>query len=143
MTIDEILRTKGRDVVTIAPSRSVLDATRLLVEKNIGSLVVTEEGHPVGIFTERDILRLASRDPTALHSVMVGAVMTRDMVTASPSDGLSEMMNVMTHRKIRHLPVLADGALVGIISIGDLVNACRLSAEAENSHLRQYIQGVV
>lgn len=143
MKIDEILRTKGREVVTIAPSRSVLEAVRVLVVRNIGSLVVADGQTPTGIITERDILRLAARVGGELESIPVRSAMTRDMVTATPDDGLEEMMDVMTARKIRHLPVLDDGALVGIISIGDLVNACRLSAEEENSHLRQYIQGVV
>lgn len=143
MKIDEILRTKGREVVTIAASRSVLEAVRVLVDRNIGSLVVADGRTPTGIITERDILRLAARVGGELESIPVRSAMTRDMVTATPDDGLEEMMDVMTARKIRHLPVLDDGVLVGIISIGDLVNACRLSAEEENSHLRQYIQGVV
>lgn len=143
MKIDEILRTKGREVVTIAPSRSVLEAVRVLVDRNIGSLVVADGRTPTGIITERDILRLAARVGGELESIPVRSAMTRDMVTATPDDGLEEMMDVMTARKIRHLPVLDDGALVGIISIGDLVNACRLSAEEENSHLRRYIRGAV
>lgn len=141
MKIDEILRTKGREVVTITASKSVLDAVRVLVGRNIGSLVVTDGPQPIGILTERDILRLTARVPGELASIEVGSAMTRDMVTASPSDGLHEMMGVMTDRKIRHLPVLEDGELVGIISIGDLVNACRVSAEEENTHLRRYIRG--
>lgn len=141
MKIDEILRTKGREVVTIAASKSVLDAVRVLVGRNIGSLVVTDGPQPIGILTERDILRLTARVPGELASIEVGSAMTRHMVTASPNDGLHEMMGVMTDRKIRHLPVLEDGELVGIISIGDLVNACRVSAEEENTHLRRYIRG--
>lgn len=143
MKIDEILRTKGREVVTITASESVLDAVRVLVDRNIGSLVVTERSAPTGIITERDILRLTARAGAELGSIPVHSAMTRAMVTAAPDDGLEEMMDVMTERKIRHLPVLDRGVLVGIISIGDLVNACRLSAEEENSHLRQYIQGAV
>lgn len=143
MKIDEILRTKGREVVTITASQSVLAAARVLVDRNIGSLVVTDGSAPTGIITERDILRLTAQVGGQLGSIPVRSAMTRDMVTARPDDGLEQMMDVMTERKIRHLPVLDRGVLVGIISIGDLVNACRVSAEEENSHLRQYIQGAV
>lgn len=143
MKIDEILRNKGGDVVTIAPQKTVLEAARVLVDHNIGSLVVVEGRRPVGIITERDLLRLTALAPEDMGTLPVADTMTRDMITASPADGLREMMDVMTERRIRHLPVVDDGELAGIISIGDLVNACRLSVEAENSHLREYIQGAV
>ncbi len=141
MKIDEILRTKGRAVVTITPRHTVLEAAGVLVDRNIGSLVVMEGRRPVGILTERDVLRLAAREPESLSTTRVGDAMTRDMITARPGDRLHQMMDVMTRERIRHLPVVDRGELAGIISIGDLVNACRVSAEAENSHLRQYIQG--
>lgn len=143
MRIGEILRRKGHDVVTIPQTRSVLDAVGVLVRHDIGALVVTEHERPTGIFTERDVLRLTARSPTALGTIQVGGVMTHDPVTATPDDELTEMMDVMTERKIRHLPVVEGGELVGIVSIGDLLNACRHVAEEENSHLRQYIQGGV
>ena len=143
MKIADILRSKGYDVVTIPETRSVLDAIGVLVRHDIGALVATDRARPTGIITERDILRLAARSPTALGSIQVGGVMTRDPVTTTLDDELTEMMDVMTERKIRHLPVVERGELVGIVSIGDLLNACRRVAEEENSHLRQYIQGVV
>lgn len=139
MKIDEILGRKGRGVVTISETQTVLDAVRVLVDRNIGSLVVTEGPRPTGILTERDVLRVTSRAPEALGSIPVGDAMTRDMITASPGDRLRAMMDTMTEKRIRHLPVVDDGELVGIISIGDLVNACRVEVEAENSHLREYI----
>lgn len=142
MKIEEILRTKGHHVVTVAASQSVLDAVQILVDRNIGGLVVAEGDRPIGMITERDILRLTARASADLSSILVGSVMTRDMITATPQDELKTMMDVMTEHRIRHLPVLDDGRLAGIISIGDLVNACRVSAEEENSQLRQYIQGV-
>ena len=142
MKIEEILRNKGHDVVTISESQSVLDAAQVLVEQNIGGLVVTEGERPIGILTERDILRLTARSPGELGSIQVGTAMTRELITARPEDRLADMMGVMTENKIRHLPVMEEDRLVGIISIGDLVNACRIVAEEENSQLRQYIQGV-
>ncbi|HUF74997.1 MAG TPA: CBS domain-containing protein [Longimicrobiales bacterium] len=142
MKMTEILRTKGHDVVTIAETCSVLEAIGVLVRHNIGALVVTDRERPTGIFTERDVLRLAARSPNALSTIQVAGVMTRDPVTAAPEDELHAIMGVMTERKIRHLPVVEQGELVGIVSIGDLLNACRSVAEEENSHLRQYIQGM-
>ena len=141
MNIEQILRSKGHDVVTITESQSVLEAARVLVEHNIGGLVVTEGERLTGILTERDILRLTARSPGELGSIQVGSVMTRELITARPEDQLAEMMDVMTESKIRHLPVMDGDRLAGIISIGDLVNACRVVAEEENSQLRQYIQG--
>ena len=142
MKLEEILRTKGHDVVTITEPQSVLDAAQVLVDRNIGGLVVVEGQRPTGILTERDVLRLTARHPGELGTIPVGRVMTREVITASPQDELSELMDVMTENKIRHLPVMDGDRLAGIVSIGDLLNACRVSAEAENSHLRQYIQGV-
>ena len=141
MKMEQILRQKGRDVVTVTESQSVLEAVRLLVEHNIGGVVVTEGVRPTGILTERDVLRLTARAPGELGSIEVGAVMTRELITAGLGDELREMMHVMTENRIRHLPVMDGDRLAGIISIGDLLNACRLIAEEENSHLRQYIHG--
>ena len=135
MKIEEILRDKGHDVVTITESRSVLDAAQALVDHNIGALVVTEGDSPTGILTERDILRVTARSPGELDAIEVATVMTLKPITAMPEDQLAEMMDVMTENKIRHLPVVEGGRLVGIISIGDLLNACRVVAEEENSHL--------
>lgn len=141
MKIEEILGDKGRDVVTISGSRTVLDAVRVLVDRNIGALVVVDGERPTGILTERDVLRLTARVPGELGLIRVSSAMTREMITASPGDELGTLMDVMTERRVRHLPVMDGDELAGIISIGDLVNACRLSAEAENEQLRQYIRG--
>jgi len=141
MKIEEILRHKGHDVVTVTEDRTVLEAVQILVENNIGGLVVVDADRPIGILTERDILRLTARVPGELGTIRVGAVMTRELITASPDQQLPEMMDLMTENKIRHLPVLEGDRLAGIVSIGDLLNACRIVAEQENIHLRQYIHG--
>jgi len=141
MKLIDILGRKGGSVVTIEKERSVLEAARSLVQHNIGALVVTDDDRPHGIITERDILRLTARDPERVADHSVGTVMTRDLVVASPDDELREAMGVMTARRIRHLPVVKERRLVGIVSIGDLINACLSVAEHENVHLRQYIQG--
>ncbi len=139
MKIREILRNKGRTVVTITGDRTVLEAVAVLVEHNIGSVVVVEGDRPRGILTERDILRLTARSPGELDSIPVATAMTSEVITTTPDRDLTEVMDVMTGNKVRHLPVVEEGRLTGIVSIGDVVNACRVSAEEENSHLRRYI----
>lgn len=141
MKVQEILDRKGHEVVTITPERTVPEAVQLLVEHNIGGVVVTEGGSLVGILTERDILRLTARSPGTMGTLTVAEAMTRAVVTGSADDDMMDVMGLMTDRRIRHLPILDQGRLSGIVSIGDLVNACRLAAEEENQHLRQYIQG--
>ncbi|MDH3205504.1 MAG: CBS domain-containing protein [Gemmatimonadota bacterium] len=141
MNVGDILHSKGSDVVTIDGAKTVLDAVQVLVERNIGSLVVVEGQRLTGIITERDILRVTSRAPGELGALAVGEVMTQEVITSGPGAELSAVMDVMSENKVRHLPITEGDRLVGIISIGDVVNACRVSAEEENSQLRQYIQG--
>lgn len=143
MKIRDILRHKGRKVVTASPDRTVLEAMRVLVEHNIGSVVVIRDDEVVGILTERDVLRLGARDPDLLSSTRVGDAMTTEIVVGLEEDEIAYVMGVMTENRIRHLPVMGEGRLAGIVSIGDLVNACRREAEVENRYLRDYIQGRV
>lgn len=141
MRISDVLRSKGSNVVTIGPDRTVLDVVRTLVRHNIGATVVVEDGRPVGIVSERDILKLTARGPGALASIQVRALMTRDLVTSEPDDDLDHVMNLMTNHRVRHLPILSDGELVGIVSIGDVVNRLRSESEEANRHLMSYIAG--
>jgi CBS domain-containing protein len=143
MTISDILRTKGTEVITIEPGRTVLDAMRLMVRHNIGAVVVVEENEIHGILSERDGLKLAAKDPATLATKRVADIMTTALITASPGDGLHRIMDVMTQHRVRHLPIIDDRQLAGIVSIGDIVNACRASAEEENDQLREYIRGSV
>jgi CBS domain-containing protein len=143
MKIRDILGRKGQGVVTVAPDRSVADAVRLLNQHGIGAVVVVEGGDVRGILTERDILRLVDRDPAALASRTVAETMTREVIVGLSDDDVSYVMEVMTRNRIRHLPVVEGGALRGIISIGDVVNALRQSVEAENRYLRDYVQDMV
>ncbi|MDX1568825.1 MAG: CBS domain-containing protein, partial [Longimicrobiales bacterium] len=136
MKIRDILGKKGRFVVTIPPDRTVLEAIRLLVEKNIGSVVVTNDDSIVGILTERDILRLTTDRHRELDRLLVSETMTSEVITATPDDEISHVMEVMTENRIRHLPVLEDHGLAGILSIGDVVNALRESVQSENQHLK-------
>jgi CBS domain-containing protein len=141
MKIRDVLRTKGSEVVQIEPDRPILDAVRLLSEHRIGSLVVTRDGEIRGVVTERDILNLVADNPEALRRTEVADIMTTDVIVAVPNDDLDYVMNVMTNNKVRHLPIVDDGTLAGVVSIGDVVNEVRRRVEAENRHLKDYIQG--
>ena len=123
MHIGRILAAKGVSVFTVRPEQSVAEATALLARHNIGALIVVNElERPVGILSERDIVRALSRDDRVLGR-RVTEIMTHDVVTALPVDDLMSVLNTMTERRIRHLPILDGGKLVGIVSIGDVVKA--------------------
>jgi CBS domain-containing protein len=141
MKIRELLEKKGYEVVTVPPSLPFQDAMRLLVEHNIGSVVVAEDQVVQGILTERDVLRLAAKDPVAMASLKVEDIMTRDVVVGLPEDTVDYVMEIMTRNRIRHLPVVDDGWMHGILSIGDVVDALRTKVEVENRYMRDYIQG--
>lgn len=140
MTVKAILSRKGRDVATIAPAANLSDAVKLLAERRIGALVVTGPDNRVaGILSERDIVRaLAARGPDALQET-VASVMTRKVSTCSESDTVALLMERMTDGKFRHLPVVEQGRLAGIISIGDVVKLRVEEIEGESNALREYI----
>jgi CBS domain-containing protein len=139
--IKDLLEAKGNEVVTISPTAPLEDALRLLVEKNIGSLVVAEEKVVLGIMTERDVLRLVSKDRDRVGEMEVQELMTRNVIVGLPDDSLDYVMEIMTRNRIRHLPVVDTGWLHGIVSIGDVIRALRTKVEAENRYMRDYIQG--
>jgi len=141
MRIQDILRRKGVEVITVPPTVSVLDAMRVLVEHNIGSVVVVSDDGIVGILTERDVLRRGAEDPASLSAKSVGEVMTRELVVGVPADAVEYVAAIMIENRIRHLPIVEEGDLVGILSIGDVVNTIRTEVEVENRYLRRYIDG--
>lgn len=123
MTIQDILHRKGRQVVTARPTETLLATVRVLTEKRIGAVIVEDEHlRPAGIFTERDFAKaVAKHGETALH-MPIGKLMSAPLITCRPADRIDAAMALMTRAKIRHLPVMEDGELLGIISIGDLVS---------------------
>jgi CBS domain-containing protein len=141
MTVQEILSVKGRDVVTIAPNSNLAAAAKLLAERRIGALVVVgPEQRIVGILSERDIVQaLAARGAAALDLPLT-EVMTRKVATCSPSDTISSIMEQMTAGKFRHVPVVEQGQLAGLVSIGDVVKQRLEEMEHEQKALREYIQ---
>ena len=142
MRISDILRKKGSDVVSIEPDQPVLAAVRVLSQHRIGALVVRRKDEISGILSERDVLNLAADDPARLNETRVEDAMTKDLIVGVPDDDLDYVMNIMTKNRIRHLPIVVDGRLEGIVSIGDVVNAVRREVESENRHLKDYIHGV-
>ena len=140
MTVRAILSRKGRDVSTIAPTASLSEAVKLLAQRRIGAVVVTGPDNRVaGILSERDIVRvLDPRGPEALQD-NVAAVMTRKVSTCQESETVAVLMEKMTAGKFRHLPVVEQGRLVGIVSIGDVVKLRVEEIEGETEALREYI----
>lgn len=125
MNIQSILATKGTDVVTAKPQQSIRETLAILITKNIGAVVVVNEiGQPVGILSERDIIRAAASDE-AMFSLPIGTLMSKELVTGVPDDDLEAVAHTMTEKRIRHVPVIDQGRLIGIVSIGDVVKAQR------------------
>ncbi len=143
MNIKNILAKKGVNVVTIRPEQSIREAIDLLAKHNIGALVaVDDNNHPVGILSERDITRRLASDEN-IFTLAVQALMTKDVITALPQDDLISVANTMTERRIRHLPVVERGQLIGIISIGDVVKAQRDQYKGEVDTLQTQILGEI
>lgn len=139
MKVKDILDKKGTDIYSVGPDESVLEAISKMAELNIGALVVMESGSLVGIISERDyrnkiILKGRTSKDTLVSQIMVGKV-----VCVEPTDNINLCMQLMTNKKIRHLPVLDERSLVGVISIGDVVKAVIESQKNEIDSLRNYI----
>jgi CBS domain-containing protein len=140
MTVKAILSRKGGDVVTIAPTAQLAEAVKLLAARRIGAIVITGPGERVaGILSERDIVRVLAERGTAVLDEQVGAVMTRNVVTCTGAETVSAIMERMTAHRFRHLPVVEQNKLVGIISIGDVVKRRVEEIEGESNALREYI----
>lgn len=142
MTIANLLASKGINVVTVRPEQTIREALALLAEHNIGAVVVTSGvGRPAGIVSERDVVRVLARDER-VFDWPVSRIMTRDVIVGSPSDDLATVGHTMTEKRIRHLPVMDAGKLVGIVSIGDVVKTLRDRYQGEVDTLQtQLLQG--
>ncbi|RLQ87750.1 CBS domain-containing protein [Notoacmeibacter ruber] len=139
MTVRQILEQKGRDVAAFNPETVMRQAIELLAEKGIGALVVLEDNKIVGILSERDVVRaIADHSASALDRPL-SDFMTRDVKTCSESSTVEEVMDQMTDGRFRHLPVVDEGQMVGIVSIGDVVKRRIRAAQQEADSLKQYI----
>jgi len=139
MRIADVLRTKGSAVATIAPDVPVAELLRKLAEHNVGAIVVVGQSGVAGIVSERDVVRRLHEVGADLLSSPVSAIMTADVFTCSPSDTVDSLTVVMTERRFRHVPVLSDGQLVGIVSIGDVVKSRIGQLEQSQDQLQAYI----
>jgi len=136
MTIESILRRKGADVTTIAPEASIKSAADWLCARNIGALVVTSGNAVLGLISEREIVHAFSRYGEIAGSMTVKEIMQYGITTVSPDESVNRVMNLMTRHRVRHMPVLRDGKLVGIVSIGDVVKHRLEDLELETNVLR-------
>ena len=142
MLIAQILAGKSPDVVTTRPDATIAEVAKLLKAKRIGAVVVTDaDGGLCGIISERDLARGLADHGADLLTLRVGDLMTREVSTCSPDDGIDQLMQQMTEGRFRHLPVVADGKMIGIISIGDVVKHRLQELEQEAHMLHDYISG--
>ena len=140
-TVSSILKHKGHDVVTVAPQQTVTWVVEVLAQNRIGAVpVVNEGGQLIGIISERDIIRGMSKHAEAVLTLQAHQLMTREVKTCTSEDQLVDIMEVMTLQRIRHLPVVENGELHGIVSIGDVVKQRLEDVQSEAEELRSYIR---
>jgi CBS domain-containing protein len=141
--ISDVLRNKGSEVITIGPDAQVSTLLDILVGRNIGAVIVTEggsrDGAVVGIVSERDVVHCVHGHAGTLLDTAISEIMSTGVVSCTPDDEVDSLMRTMTERRIRHLPVVVDGKLLGIVSIGDMVKARIGELEEEREHLHSYL----
>ena len=144
MKAKDILKQKGPEVITIGEAKSLSDAIQVLVNNNIGVLLVINDKAKIsGIISERDILRAVKNSPDTFSELKVGEIMTQKVLYADYEDDIDYIESVMTEQRIRHLPVMNNKVLVGLISIGDVIKASLKDKRFENKYLMDYISGSV
>jgi CBS domain-containing protein len=140
MRVADVLRTKGSEVATVPPKVSVTGLLDDLARHNVGALVVVNDaGAVVGIVSERDVVRRLNERGAELLTVPVEQIMTSPVVTCEPNEAVNRLAEIMTERRIRHMPVVEDGRLVGIVSIGDVVKSRIQQLESDREQLESYI----
>jgi CBS domain-containing protein len=142
MKVSEVLKNKGPEVITIWEEKSVQDAIDAMVQNKIGALMaINADGKLSGIITERDIMRAYHAHPDAAGDLAVKEIMTRKVIIGNSDDTLDYVESVMTENRVRHLPIISEKRLVGIISIGDVVKALSKESKIENRYLKDFIEG--
>jgi CBS domain-containing protein len=140
-TVSQLLRGKGNQIFSVAPTDSVLRAIEIMATRHVGALLVMDQGKLAGIISERDYARKVILKNRSSHDTPVGDIMTSPAVTVAPTDTVHHCMEVMTQRRFRHLPVEESGRVVGMLSIGDLVKAVIEEQSAQIEQLERYIAG--
>ena len=138
-TVKQLLENKSPDVHAVAPDVAVIDAVRLMADKSIGAVLVMRGRRLEGILSERDYARKVILQGRASANTAVSEIMTADVITVSPHNNVAQCMKLVTERRIRHLPVLENGEVVGVVSIGDLVKAVIEDQQVELEQLQRYI----
>jgi CBS domain-containing protein len=142
MIVREILDSRPRSVVTTETHTTIIAAMQLLINNKISCLpVVSKTGELQGIVSERDIMRHVYDKPAEFQNCPVGQIMSTDVITASPDDDVDHIASLMTHHRFRHVPILKEQTIVGLISIGDVVKVRLANVEDENRHLHKFIDG--
>ena len=139
--LDKVLEQKGRHVYVTSPKQSVLEAVKSMQEKRVGALIVVDDGKPVGVFTERDVLNRVVTCECKLSETSVAEVMTKNLVVVSPETTVRQAMVITTEKRCRHLPVMDGDELVGVVSSGDLAHWLVRSQSFEIESLIRYITG--
>jgi CBS domain-containing protein len=140
-TVRSVLQSKGSDIWSTAPDTLVFDALKVMAEKNVGALLVMEGSQLIGIFSERDYARKVVLKGESSHNIAIRNVMTSGVISVTPDQSIEDCMALMTGKHIRHLPVLENNKLVGLISIGDVVKAIISQHEDTIKQLENYITG--
>jgi len=140
-TVRSVLQTKDNTIWSIAPDALVFDALKIMADKNVGALLVTKKEKVVGIFSERDYARKIVLKGESSHTTAIKDVMTSGVLSVNPEQSIDECMALMTNKHIRHLPVLENGKLIGLVSIGDVVKAIISEHEYTIKQLENYITG--
>ena len=139
--VQHLLERKGRNIISISRDASVYDAIKLMAERAVGSLLVMDGDKLIGIVTERDYARKVILKGRSSETTKVEAIMSTEIITATTEQTVRDCMTLMTERRIRHLPVVADSGVIGLISIGDLVQAIISDQQQEIEQLENYISG--
>jgi len=140
-TVRDLLKVKGNEIWFVSPTNDMLDTLKIMAEKNVGALLVLEEGKIIGIVSERDFARGVAKEERCSLKTTVLEYMTKDVFTVTPGQSLDDCMVLMTKAHIRHLPVVEDNHLIGLISIGDVVKGLISGKDSTITHLEDYIEG--
>jgi CBS domain-containing protein len=142
MKVSDLLNVKGQTIITITPDKPVFEAMKTLMDNQISSLMVLDGGYNIkGIITERDIIRAMAQDYEAVKTQNVSDLMSKALIVGTLDDDIEYVMGIMTQNRIRHLPIISDDGLIGIISIGDIVKFQLQEIQVQNHYLQDYISG--
>ncbi len=139
-SVSSVLARKGNQVISVPPSTTVLEALKIMAEKNIGSVVITENGNFLGVVSERDYSRKVALKGKSSTDTLVSEIMSTDLPAVKPGDSIEHCMELMTQKTVRYMPVFDNGNLAGIISMSDVVKETILAQKETINHLQSYIQ---